>query len=188
MDYYNEGTLRGEIPANLRKKNIKNTTDSIDELNGRSAVIDISKFNKLEDGLYMQKLKEFCQQVENYKERIIYIPVAKWNRIAQGDIMRSKTPLGAICRYIKQSPVAFKKDFTGVMFLFYNENHESFALYPDQYKGSEFNTFMNCIQVLTTSHATHYLTGIETEKSPVKDVSNMKEREKKKLKRRSKIL
>ena len=188
MDYYNEGTLRGEIPAKLRKKNIKNTTDSIDELNGRSAVIDISKFNNLEDSVYMKKLLTFCEQLKNYKEKIIYIPVAKWNRIAQGDIIGSKTPLGAICRYIKQSPIAFKKEFTGVMFLFYNENHESFALYPDQYKGSEFNTFMNCIQVLTTSHANHYLTGIETEKSPVKDVANMKEREKKQVEQKKKDL
>ena len=180
MEYYTEAKLDTTVSDVLKKKGIKNTTDSIDELNGKNSIIDTSNILWKEDSTYMDKLLQICQKVGSYKEKIIYIPVSKWFRIGSGEIENSKTPLGAICRYIKQSPSDFKKKFSGFIFIFYNENKESFALYPDQYKGSEYNTFLNLLVTLTTSN-TKFFISADDSKSPVKDVVDSKKEDKEEL-------
>ena len=62
--------------------------------------------------------------------------ISKWYRENPDKIENSKTPLGCICRYIKKSPVLFKKNFSGFCFIFYGESQlvkssdtESFTKY-----------------------------------------------------------
>lgn len=181
MNVYTEGKLSPSVSEKLKKKGFKNTTDSIDELNGSSAIIDISNFNSKEDTAYINMLFKIASKVDPYSQKIIYIPVSKWFRMDGKKPEQAKTPLGCICRYIKSSPADFRKKFAGFSFIFYNDNNESFALYADQYKASEYKTMLNLIDVLTTSHATHHLTGVDNAKSPVKDVIDTKKEDKEEL-------
>lgn len=180
MIYFDEASLNKNVESALKKKGIKNTTDSINELNGRSAIIDLKNYQSLEDAAFMKTLKATCKQVDSYSEKIIYIPVSKWSAKSTEGIIASKTPLGSICRYIHKNPSDFRSEYSGFAFIFYNQNKESFALYPSQYKPTEFKTFENLLSVLTSSHNTHYLTGIEDNKSPVKDVVKTTDEERKK--------
>ncbi len=170
MIYFDEASLNKNVESTLKKKGITNTTDSINELNGRSAIIDLKNYGDLEDSAFMKSLKATCKQVDNYSEKIIYIPVSKWSLKSNKGIIESKTPLGSICRYIQKNPSDFKNEYSGFVFVFYNKNKESFALYPSQYKHTEFKTFENLLSVLTSDHNTHYLTGVNSDKNPVKDV------------------
>lgn len=176
MYSYNEAVLDQVIANSLKKKGIKNTTDSIKELNGKNAIIDTSSIQYKEDEAYMNSLKNLCQKLKGYKEKIIYIPVSKWYRKDQNTIEESKTPLGAICRYIKKAPAEFKKVFSDYIFIFYNENKESFALYADQYKATEYKIVSDLISTLIMN-ATPTVKRFSSEskddnenKSPVKDV------------------
>lgn len=181
MKYYTEAQLDQNISSILNKKGIKNTTDSIEELKGKSSIVDTSSIEYKEDSIYIDRLLEICKSLNLYNEKIIYIPVSKWFRLSNGLIGSSKTPLGAICRYIKQNPSEFKKKFSGFTFIFYNENKESFALYPDQYKASEYETLINLFTILTSNHAIHHLTGVDNEKSPIKDIKDKNKEDKEEL-------
>lgn len=174
MDIYTEARLQKDISTGLSKKGINSTTDSIEELNGRNAIVDISNLStNLSDEVFMNHLITTCENVKGYSKRIIYIPVAKWYRKDINNFEQSKTPLGSICRYIRNNPAEFKNKFKDFIFIFYGENNDSFPLYPSEYKASEFKTFVNLLEVLTSSHTTHHLTGND-DKSPVKDVIDTK--------------
>lgn len=178
---YTEAKLNQDISSSLSKKGIKSTTDSIKELNGKNAIVDLSNVSYTEDKAFMNRLINTCEEVTGYSKKIIYIPVSKWYRKDINNFDRSKTPLGSICRYIKSSPIEFKNKFNDFIFIFYSENNESFPLYPSEYKSSEFNTFINLLEVLTTSHTTHHLTGRHDDKSPVKDVVDNKKEKKEEI-------
>ena len=185
MSYLYEGSLGSDINNKLYRKGFKKTTDSIDELNGRSAYINASSINKFQDDVYIDKLYEMCQKLASYNKKIVYIPVSKWNKIAEGDIVNSKTPVGAICRYIKSAPGLFKNRFSGFIFVFYNSNGESFSLYTDQYKASEYKTVENLILTLVRNVKGFDISKTSTKeptKSPVKDVVDTKAAEKELLK------
>lgn len=183
MNNFFESSLNINVANALKRKNIKSTTDSVSELNGRSAIIDISKYNDLEDATYIKRLKDICTEVDGYSYKIIYIPVSSWNRKIKGDLAASKSPIGAIARYMKSSPVAFKKDFEGFIFVFFNDKKESFSLYPDQYKSTQYNTFITCLNSLATSHAVVHLRSVDNKsKSPVKDVVDKEKLEKEEVK------
>lgn len=181
MDIYTEAKLTGVVSEKLKKKGFKTTTDSIDELDGKSAIIDVSNISSKEDNAYINMLSQTASKIESYSQKIIYIPVSKWFRMDANKPEQARTPLGCICRFIKSSPTDFRKKFSGFAFIFYNDNNESFTLYADQYKASEYKTVLNLIDVLTTSHATHHLTGTDNTKSPVKDVVNTKKEDKEEL-------
>lgn len=176
MQIYTEAKLSSGISSSLSKKGINTTTDSINELNGKNAVIDLSNVQYKEDAAYMNMLISTCEKVEGYSKKIIYIPVAKWYIVDTIEFERSKTPLGSICRYIKQNCAEFKNKFANFIFVFYNNSKESFPLYPSEYKSSEYKTFVNLLQTLVTPHTTHYITGKDdgARKSPVKDVKDKK--------------
>lgn len=173
MNFYTEAKLNNGISSSLSKKGINTTTDSIDELNGKNAIIDLSNIQYKEDTAYMSTLVNTCQKVEGYAKKIIYIPVSKWYRVEAGELDRTKTPLGSICRYIKQAPVEFKNKFDGFIFIFHNENKEAFPLYPSEYLSSEYPTFINLLNSLIKSKSVKLAFGDDTDrKSPVKDLTD----------------
>ena len=181
MDQFYTEAVSKETSDYLKKKGMKNVSNNMNNIN-QSIIIDTSNIKYNTDKTYINRLYTMCKKAESYQEKIIYIPVSKWYKSSPNSLEQSKTPLGAICRYIKQSPAEFKRKFTGFVFIFYNDNKESFALYANDYKSSEYKTFMNLMSVLTSSHAVHGLTGRDTAKSPVKDVIDQKEEEKKEVK------
>ena len=175
MNTINENTLPD-------KKGYKVTTDTVDELTGQNAIIDTSNIDINNDDKYMSKLKELCDSVRSkYDQIFIYIPVSKWYREGNDKLEVSKTPVGNICRYIKKTPTGFKKEFSGVAFIFYNDANENFALIADDYKSSEYNTFINLLNVLISNHKTNYLTGSDDKKNPVKDVADDKKDKKEEI-------
>ena len=175
-DFYTEAALFPSIADPLKKKGIKTTTDSVTDLQNSNAVVDISNIKFKEDSAYMDMLASTCKEVNNYGTKLIYIPVTKWNRVG-GSIEEGKTPIGAICRFIKRSPTSFKSKFSGFAFIFYNENKESFVLYADEYKASEYNTVISLLKMLTDSikAGRTYPSSKADDKSPVKDVVDSKE-------------
>lgn len=187
MEYITEAALKPEIFSKLKSKGIKNTTNDINELNGKNAIIDISKFNDFSETSYMNKLISITKSISNYNQKIIYVPVDKWNNITEGDITKANNPVGFICKYIKSSPALFKENFNGYTFIFYNSNKECFALYPSEYSSSKYSALESLIRVLTSTHKIHKLTGDEN-KSPIKDVINKKEIEKEDLDNKKKEL
>lgn len=180
MDQFYTEAVSKETSEYLKKKGMKNV--SIDINAEESIIIDTSSIKYASDKAYINKLYNTMKKANSYKEKIIYIPVSKWYKSDSNAVEDSKTPVGAICRYIKQTPAEFKRKFSGFVFIFYNDNKESFALYADEYKSSEFNTFINLMHVLTMSHATHALTGKGSLKSPVKDIVDRKKEEKEEVK------
>lgn len=182
MKYFEESVLDKGIVNILKKKGIKDTTDSIKELNGKSAIIDLSNINWKNDSNYIDGIYKSCKDIDGYDTKIVYIPVSKWNLIENSSIDTSKNPLGAICRYIKQSPVDFKKKFKGFIFIFYNNDKLSFSLFVDSYKSSEYKTIDSLMRELLVSKVNNRI-AINSDKSPVKDVKskdNSKEENKKK--------
>lgn len=98
MNFYTEAKLDNGISSSLSKKGINTTTDSIDELNGKNAIIDLSNIQYKEDAAYMSMLMATCQKVEGYSKKIIYIPVSKWYRVEAGD--KYSDPVDVVpCRY-----------------------------------------------------------------------------------------
>ena len=173
MNFYTEARLDSGISSSLAKKGINTTTDSIDELNGKNAIIDLSNMQYKEDAAYMSMLMATCQKVEGYAKKIIYIPVSKWYRVEAGEFDKTKTPLGSICRYIKQSPAEFKTKFDRVIFIFYNENKDAFPLYPSEYVSSQYQTFTRLLKDLVITRNIKTTFGDDADrKSPIKDVSD----------------
>lgn len=185
-----EASLSPNIRKRLTNKNIKRTSDSITELDGKSTVVDASNISKFQDNTYIDKLADMCAELKEYKAKEIRIPVSKWNMISdEPDILKSKTPIGAICRYLKSNPALFKKKFAGFTFIFYNAQKESFALLVDKYSAAEYVTFENLLKVLLTPHVTHNLTGgVSDKKSPVKDVVDKKTQEKEQVEKKKQEL
>ena len=60
MDYYTEASLDVNSTSKLKKKGIKTTTDTLSEINGNNAIVDVSKFNDLSDKSYIDKLYKIC--------------------------------------------------------------------------------------------------------------------------------
>lgn len=179
---FNEAKLAQNIDNSLKKKGISKTTDNVSELNGQNAIIDLSNIQYKEDSTYMNILLKTCTNINGYANKIIYIPVSTWCRKDSATIEKSKTPLGAICRYIKQSPVKFKKDFAGIIFVFVEDSIEkkSFSLYVDKYKSSEYKTVLSLLNKLIQSSKVQQPHPIIDKKSPVKDIKK-EEDEKKEL-------
>ena len=179
-EYLNESVLDQKTTEQLKKKGIKNIVNSVKELDNRNAIIDTSNIDYSNDSTYMKKLISICNELGGYKEKIIYIPVSKWYRLSQDKLDKSKTPLGAICRYIKSSPVDFKKVFAGFIFIFFNDSKENFALFVDKYKSSEYQTVANLIDTLVSNNKS-YVVNKDVEKSPIKDVEDKEKIEKEEL-------
>ena len=179
--YYTEARLEPSISNDLKKKGISTTSDSIKELNGQNAIIDVSSIKYKEDISYVNTLIHTCEQLKNYSKKIIYVPVSKWYRNDQAKIEEGKTPIGAICRYIKQSPADFKNKFSGFIFIFYNENKECFALHADLYKSNEYKIVVKLMEDLIISTKPSRYTHTTDNKSPVKDVIDISKQEKEEL-------
>lgn len=169
-EFINEATLAQNITDSLKKKGINTTTNSLTELDGKNAIIDLSNKELKQDSAYINMLVDTCANINGYRTKIVYMPVSKWYRKDMNRIDEGNTPIGAICRYMKQSPVQFKNKFAGVIFLFYNDKKESFAIYPEQYKSSEYKTVLSLLNQLINSVKVvrPYVSG--DDKSPVKDV------------------
>lgn len=170
-EIFNEASLNKNISDSLKKKGINHTTDSLKDLNGQNIVIDLSSKPFKEDSNYMDLLFNTCETVNKYGTKIIYIPVSKWYRGIADKLEDSKTPIGAICRFIKQNPTQFKNKFNDIIFLFYNDNKQSFAIYPNQYKSSQYTEFITLINTLIEGSKTNKPRSIDN-KSPVKDLSS----------------
>ena len=182
MDYYTEASLDVNSTSKLKKKGIKTTTDTLSEINGNNAIVDVSKFNDLSDKSYIDKLYKICEKLKSYNRKIIYIPVSKWYKKSNGDLINSNTPIGVICRYIKQNPIEFKKRFEGFVFVFHNSGKQQFALYVDQYKSSEYFAFEKLLQTISTPAKTGFVSANSDDvKSPVKDVVDASKEDKKAL-------
>ena len=171
-EFINEATLAENIANSLKKKGINTTTNSLSELDGKNAIIDLSNKEFKQDSVYINMLVDTCKNIINYDTKIVYIPVSKWYRKDMNRIDEGKTPIGAICRFMKQTPVQFKNKFAGVVFLFYNDKKESFAIYPEQYKSSEYKMVLSLLNQLINSvkESKPYISG--DDKSPVKDVES----------------
>ncbi len=169
MLYYTEASnnINKKPDDKFTKKGIKvvSSIQSTDD----NVIIDGSKISTY-DQSYIKRLISMAEKISKYDQRIIYIPVSAWMEFDYKPIIKSNSPLGHICRYIKSNPTDFKNKFNGFIFVFYNKDDESMALYVDDYKSSEFTTFMNSLTVITTSHASHSLTGEKAKTSTVKDV------------------
>ena len=171
MDIHTEATLNKNTSSILFGKGIKDTTDNIDEINGKNAIVDLSSVQYMEDRAYMSTLLDTCKKLSEYGNKIIYIAVSKWYVKDTADFMQVKNPLGSICRYIKQTPVDFKNNFAGYVFVFYNSNNEYLPLYPSKYKTSEFDLFINLLRSLVIIKAKGKLSKDDNaRKSPVKAV------------------
>lgn len=186
MQYIIESSLNPEVFKKLKSKGINSTTDNINELNNKNAIIDISKFNDLSEKIYIDKLITIAKSISHYNQKIIYIPVNKWANVSDGDIIKSNNPIGYICRYIKSSPSLFKENFNGYTFIFYN-NKECFALYPGEYSASKYSILESLIKTLILNNKSYKVIKDEN-KSPVKDVINKKELEKESLETKKKEL
>lgn len=171
----NEASLSQDIDSRLKKGGIVDTSDDINDLRDRNAIIDTSNFEK--DKNFIDNLIKVCSQITEYNKKIVNIPVDGWFE-KDKNTENANTPLGAIYRYIKQNPKGFRSNFKDFTFIFYNTHGEFFPIYANDYKAVEFNTFTNLLNVLTTSHAVHNLTGIGNSKSPVKDVKPKEVQEK----------
>lgn len=186
MEIYTEAVNKQTVDQ-LKKKGFENVEDSIKALKNKSAIIDTSNIQYTTDVAYMNRLISMCKSVDGYKEKIIYIPVSKWYRKDNNRIEASKTPLGSICRYIKQSPIEFKNKFNGFAFVFYNENKESFALYTNEYKSIEYKTFVGLLEKLISSSMTLNIAGktaitgsavktvIDTDKEKQEEINSKKQ-------------
>ena len=172
MKYYTESVSQ-DIIDKLNKKGIKNIKTT-----KKNTIVDISSIQYESDSAYMTRLLDMCHELSGVKQKVIYIPVSKWYKKERNRFEKSKTPVGAICRYMKQTPKDFKSKFDGYVFIFYNENKESFALYPDQYKSSEFDKFCNLLGTLVTS-AVQPIKEPKGQKHPVKDIANIESKENK---------
>ena len=170
-EYVNEASLDQTIIDRLKKKGIVNIINSSKELNNSNAIIDTSNINYKDESSYIKKLIGICKEVKGYKEKYIYISLSKWFRMTNDRLESSNTPVGIICKYIKSSPVDFKKSFEGFVFVFFNDNNESFALYADKYKSTEYKTVINLIDSLVKTNAS-YVIKKDTDKSPVKDIED----------------
>lgn len=170
-----EASLGQDIDSKLKKSGIAYSTDSISEINDKNVIINTKSIND-NDKTFIENLAKLCSTITDYNKKIINIPVDGWFE-KNKNLDTADTPLGAIYRYIKQNPSGLRTNFAGFTFIFYNNHGEFFPLYVDDYKASEFNTFINLINVLTTSHAIHNLTGIGNTKSPVKDIQNDEEKD-----------
>ena len=178
MDEYtlSEAVLSKSEKDALKKKGFKNIVDKIEDINGDNTLVDASLLDTVDEKKYIENLAALCKKLEFYMHKILTIPVEGW----MGE--NGKDKLGILLRFIKQNPIEFKKKFPGYVFIFYNDNKESFALYVDEYKSTEYNTVINLITVLNSSHAVHKLTG-DGEKSPVKDQTKSNKKEELKAKK-----
>lgn len=177
MDYITESRLTQESKKSIRKQGISYIADTLNDINGKNALIDYN-FDYKDDKSYMDKLFNTCENISGYKQKIIYIPVSKWNREDPTSIEKSKTPLGCICRYMKANSLIFKNKFSGYLFIFYNDNGESLPLYVDQYKGTEYQNFINLITSLIVSSSAKPVAPKDIKSNPVKDIVD-KNKEKK---------
>lgn len=172
MLYYTEAVKKPDVTKNGAK-----IVTSVQSLDDENVIIDGSKISPYNDS-YIKKLIDMAAKITDHTQKIIYIPADTWMEFDHKAIMKSNSALGHICRYIKSNPTDFKNKFAGFYFVFYNKSEESMVLYVDEYKSSEFTTFMNALTVLTTLHSTHGLTGKSTKTSPVKDVVDKDKMEK----------
>ena len=173
MSIYTEAQLDKQTSSLLFGKGIKDTTNNIDELNGKNAIVDMSEVQYQEDRAYMSTLLDTCKKLSEYGNKIIYVAVSKWYVKENEDFIIMRNPLGSICRYIRQTPVDFKNNFSEFVFVFYNSRNEYLPLYPSKYKTSEFETFINLLKSLTSTSLTSRLHKDDNaRKSPVKDVDN----------------
>lgn len=172
MLYYTEAVKKPDVTKNGTK-----VVTSVQSLDNDNVIIDGSKISPYNES-YIKKLIDMASKITDHAQKIIYIPADTWMEFDHKAIMKSNSALGHICRYIKSNPTDFKNKFAGFYFVFYNKDEESMVLYVDEYKSSEFTTFMNALTVLTTPHSTHGLTGKSTKTSPVKDVVDKDKMEK----------
>ena len=190
MKQFTESALPKSISEPLQKKGILYTTDSIDELHGKNAVINLSSsLQNKEDSAFMDILVSTCKKVAGYTKKIIYIPVYKNTSSDNDTLERSKTPIGAICRYMKQTPAEFKNKFGDCILIFTNESKMAFPLYPELYKPSEYNTFTDLVHKLSSeSTVVKHIRDDDARKSPVKDVVDRKKLDQEKLAAKKKEL
>ena len=178
----NEAALSDEQAARLKKKGIKRTTDSVKELNGRSAIINLSNITYKNDNSYIETLSKYCDAIRAYHQRIISVPVSAWFRINRERTEEAHNPIGAICRYMKQSPSDFRLKFKGITFIFYNADKKNFALIADEYKATEYRTVIQLLEELIDKEEAAPLVTTKTfvapTKSPVKDVEKPATKEK----------
>ena len=178
----NEAALSDEQAARLKKKGIKRTTDSVKELNGRSAIINLSNIIYKNDNSYIETLSKYCDAIRAYHQRIISVPVSAWFRINRERAEEAHNPIGAICRYMKQSPSDFRLKFKGITFIFYNADKKNFALIADEYKATEYRTVIQLLEELIDKEEAAPLVTTKTfvapTKSPVKDVEKPATKEK----------
>lgn len=182
--YINEAALSDEQAARLKKKGIKHTTDSVKELNGRSAIINLSNIVYKADSSYIDNLVKYCDYIRSYQQRIVAVPVSAWFRINRERVEEAHNPIGAICRFMKQSPSDFRTKFRGITFIFYNADKKSFAIVADEYKATEYRTVIKLLEELVLKEEATPLVAIKqpprggSPKSPVKDAKKDENKEK----------
>lgn len=162
--------VSSQVNANLRKKGYKSATDNFVQVDGQNVYIDSSSMKYSTDDNYIKDLARVCEKIASYDQKIIYIPVSKWARTESEKPDKMNNPVGCILRYIKSSPTAFKKTFTGFAFVFYNDAGEVFVLRVDMYLSTEYSSLLNLVSKLSTIKPVVISKPTEDEKSPVKDV------------------
>lgn len=162
-----ESSLPKDIDDKIKSSGIYSTSDSVDDIKEKNAIIDTHFING-DDKRFIENLVKLCSSIIDYDKKIINIPVDGWFE-KDKNLDKAANPLGCIYRYIKQNPKGFRSNFVGFTFIFYNIYGEFFPLYADDYKASEFQVFSNLLITLATSHAIPNLKKIGDKKS-VKDI------------------
>lgn len=174
MNEYLHESLTPSQEDILNKNNITKITSIEKSSNNDNIFVDVSGILYRTDMLYIDSLYNTCKNLNNFNNKIIYIPVS--NILNDNEtIDNSKTYLGAIYRYIKSNPIDLKKKFSNYCFIFYASNGDNFPLFVDKYNTNEINTVKNLLEILVSPRVTHYLRGDISKKSPVKDVKTKEE-------------
>lgn len=180
--YFDENALDNVTASKLASKGIDHTSDNLQDIDGQNVIIDTSEYEYETDSKYMNSLIRLAKASEGYSKKILYIPAYKWFRLDVNLEEKSKTPLGCICRYIKQNPAEFKNKFKGFILIFFNDRGQCFPLYVDQYKSSDYNKVVKLLrEILERSIIPDKRPEDIDVKSPVKAVVDKKELESKQV-------
>ena len=69
----NEASLNQDLDMKLKKGGIIDTSDDIEDLRDRNAIIDTSNFEK--DSNFIDNLIAVCSKISDYDKKIVNIPV-----------------------------------------------------------------------------------------------------------------
>ena len=181
LNPFNENKIDSATSKALEANhNISSSSDDISELNGNNFYGDLSNLYKLPEYEFIKRLAEECQKMDAYSNRIVYVPMSS----------HASTPVAyTLINFIKKNPSKFKSVFSGVTFVFINEQSgENFAIIVDKYEEDQFNTVSGLIDRITSNLEVKAVTGTAGRKSPEKQVLDKEKVKKDRIEKNKKEL